>query len=123
VLQSQLRDELAELQARLYGWGEIGLGSDACLVSWSEFYSQLLSDAAFQEACPVLYKLLCIVAVMPNGSVENERMFSSLNFIKNDFRAKLSAAHLNAAARIRDQQSKLATPFSQFWLSMGAEFK
>jgi hypothetical protein len=51
VLQSQLSDELAELQARLHGWGEIGLGSDACLISWSEFYKNLLTEASFQEAC------------------------------------------------------------------------
>ena len=41
-----------------------------------------------------------LALVMVPGSVEDERLFSAMNFIKNELRNKLKNPHLTAAVRL-----------------------
>ena len=45
-------------------------------------------------------KFAQLAIVMPIGSVDNERVFSSMNFIKSALRSSLKGNHLNAAVHM-----------------------
>eukprot|EP00983_Pelagomonas_calceolata_P082992 1156058-Pelagomonas_calceolata.AAC.1 len=70
------------------------------------------AEAFWQEACrlganlryPEFVKLACLVLVMVPGSVENERMFSAMKYLKSPQRNSLKEQHLTACAR--DWKSK-----------------
>ncbi len=50
------------------------------------------------------YAILAQLAIaMPIGSVENERVFSTMNYIKSSVRNRLGSAHLNVAVRMFTQ--------------------
>jgi hypothetical protein len=66
----------------------------------------MLTDVHFQEDWETIHTLTSIVVVSPHGSVEDERPFSSLNFVKNALRNRLSQEHLNAALRVRSERGK-----------------
>jgi hypothetical protein len=87
-------------------------GSVDGMMSYTEFWASVLGEAesSFSEDCPNVAKLVQFLLVMPHGSVENERAFSLLNYVKSDGRSLLSQAHLNAQARLRDQAKKIMHP-------------
>ena len=66
------------------------------------------------EAIPQFFKLAKIVLVMVTGSVEDERGFSAMNFVKSDDRNRLDK-HVELCMRMKLQ--KLFTletfPFSE----------
>lgn len=62
----------------------------------SQFWKEQGSKPAYITAIPTYIKLAQIALVMVGGSVQDERAFSNLTFIKNDLRSCLSEEHLNA---------------------------
>ena len=50
-----------------------------------------------------------ILLVLPIGSVETERTFSAMNYLKNNLRSSLKEPHLNACVRAFCSGHKLAT--------------
>jgi hypothetical protein len=61
----------------------------------SEFWKDLASKAAITSMFPEYMKLVEIAMVMVGGSVQDERLFSTLTFVKNKLRSSLGEAHLN----------------------------
>jgi hypothetical protein len=123
-LSSQLRDEAEALTHYIKQWPCSAMeGSVDGMMPYTEFWDSVLTDAdsAFLEDCPNVAKLVQILSVMPHGSVENERAFSLLNYVKSDGRSKLSQVHLNAQARLRDQAKKIMAPYAAAWGEVCAE--
>ena len=64
---------------------------------------QELSDARV-AGFDAWFKVAEIALTMVGGSVEDERTFSTLSFIKNDLRSRMQEEHLNAAMRLYDSK-------------------
>lgn len=87
LLNSTLLNELEMLEEYIKLWPPDTTESSVDgMQPYAEFWASLLSkeDSNFVEECPNLAKLVEIVLVMPHGSVENERAFSLLNYVKSD---------------------------------------
>ena len=54
----------------------------------------------FKVDCSEYLVLAEVAPVMVPGSVENERLFSAMSFIKNGLRNSLKNPHLTAAVRL-----------------------
>ncbi len=59
-----------------------------------------LRAPALADACSEFLRLYELAMVMVPGSVEDERMFSAMNFIRSDRRNRLKAKHLTVCARL-----------------------
>ena len=68
--------------------------SDACPTT-AEFWKSHLQNDAITARMPEIVKLVRIMLLAPTGSVENERSFSDMNFLKDDKRNSLGEDHLN----------------------------
>ena len=66
----------------------------------SRFWRELCLDAKFKVDCSEYLVLAELAFVMVPGSVEDERLFSAMNFIKNELRNRLKNPHLTAAVRL-----------------------
>ena len=55
---------------------------------------------SFKVDCSEYLVLAELALVMVPGSVEDERLFSAMNFMKNDLRNKLKNPHLTAEVRL-----------------------
>ena len=64
------------------------------------FWRELCFDAQFKVNCSEYLVLAELALVMVPASVEDERLFSAMNFIKNDLRNSLKNPHLTAAVRL-----------------------
>lgn len=101
------------------------------VATWAEHWVQLLTDPRFQQDCPTIHLLARIVAVSLHGSVEDERMFSQLNFVKNDLRSRLTQAHMHAALRLRTERGKStgkifersSDPWGELWTHWSTDFE
>jgi hypothetical protein len=123
-LSSELQDEAKALPHYIKQWPPSALeGSVDGMMPYTEFWASVLGEAenSFSEDCPNVAKLVQILLVMPHGSVENERAFSLLYYVKSDGRSLLSQAHLNAQARLRAQAKKLMHPTAATWREVCAE--
>ena len=66
----------------------------------SRFWRELCLNAKFKVDCSEYLVLAELAFVMVPGSVEDERLFSAMNFIKNDLRNRLKNPHLTATVRL-----------------------
>jgi len=67
--------------------------------STADFWCRSLQNGAVKHRMPEVAKLAEIMLLAPTGSVENERSFSDMNFIKDDRRNSLGEKHLNACMK------------------------
>lgn len=81
---------------------------------------QILSHSMIAKTISAYCTLAQIMLVIPVGSVDNERQFSSMNFVMYARRNALQEAHLNACCRVRASGHSQSTfPFDralQIWL-------
>lgn len=71
----------------------------------SKMWKSFTANQQCSDVFPEFAKLAEIVLCMVPGSVENERTFSSLAFIKNDQRNRLETEHLNVCLRLFSAKS------------------
>lgn len=121
-LQSTLADEVQVLPSFVKLWPDDPSTSNG-LQSWDAFWGDLVSDSAsnFVELCPNIAEVVQMILVMPHGSVENERQFSNMNYIKDEGRSRLGQIHLNAAARVRSERNMILVPFAPAWAQVCKE--
>ena len=67
--------------------------------STADFWCRSLQNGVVNPRMPEVAKLAEIMLLAPTGSMENERSFSDMNFIKNDRRNSLGEKHLNACMK------------------------
>lgn len=111
TLASQLDDEIVSLLPYVKSW-ELEGGADKQMQPWQEFWGDLTLDEDFAAACPLICKLLQIVLVMPNGSVENERGFSAMNRLLDELRNAMLFDTLNAVICLSTEKNKMLRDYS-----------
>jgi hypothetical protein len=101
------------------------MGDNRRLESWQSFWCRCLADPTFKEENPLFHRVVSAVMVMPHGSVDNERAFSSMNFIKNDLRTCLKATltHMNAAARLRAERDMIWAPYAPASVELRSKYR
>eukprot|EP00955_Chlamydomonas_euryale_P085698 364139-Chlamydomonas_euryale.AAC.9 len=62
---------------------EVANAERMCIGFFTRFWRHMASHKAFVEACPTLTRLADLALVMVPVSVEDERLFSALKFIKS----------------------------------------
>ena len=80
------------------------LQDDDELAPATVLWRRLMRSAYYAPRISEFAKLAHLAMVMVPGSVEDERTFSTLKFIKNDQRNKLKGSHLSAAVRLKEQR-------------------
>jgi hypothetical protein len=80
------------------------LGHSATLPSTTELWRRVAERTMVAERMTEFIKLAELSIAIPIGSVESERRFSSMNYIKDQVRNRLGEMHLSVAVRIFTQQ-------------------
>jgi hypothetical protein len=62
--------------------------------------AEAMRAPALADSCSEFLRLYELAMVMVPGSVEDERMFSAINFIRSDHRNRMKASHLSVCARL-----------------------
>ena len=75
-------------------------------------WQEVSQEPASASSIPEFIRLAQLVMVIATGSVEDERTFSDMNFIKNDLRSRLDEPHLNVCMRL----------FACYWMHTLANF-
>jgi hypothetical protein len=76
-----------------------------------QIWWERVSKGPFASSLTEWIKLSPVPFVLVPGSVENERVFSSMDFIKSSTRSRLKTQHLNCALRMKVQQMYTFTDF------------
>ena len=82
-----------------------------CKKDSAVFFTHLLQSEEYSELARLALLILCISP----DSVACERGFSCMNYVKNQFRTRLTSEHLNAAlALAQDHRSINSFPYKNF---------
>ncbi|OAE20455.1 hypothetical protein AXG93_4698s1050 [Marchantia polymorpha subsp. ruderalis] len=88
------------------------------------FWKSILENDILSNTLSAFCKLAAIMLVIPIGFVENKRVFSAMNYIKDEKRNRLRSKHLNVYIRVkRSSVHSAKVPISSCVGKMGSSLR
>lgn len=88
------------------------------------FWKSILGNDILSNTLSAFCKLAAIMLVIPIGFVENKRVFSAMNYIKDEKRNRLRSKHLNVYIRVkRSSVHSAKVPISSCVGKMGSSLR